>query len=263
MIRMHAKGIKGSLELVYRDRALVRGPSRVSCSLPRSPSARNADARYPRKRLASRSLSLSLSLCISFPRKANTGTKAKVRGGAGLPLQSHTPSVIRTPRPSSRRGTATEAFSRRAECLRAVRKLSGSRRVRAGRDEAGRLVDGWKRKDRRLKCRFRATLQHPRKRPLFLPDPAALNALTSPPPGRDLRSPTFLVLPALVSSRALSPLATPEPPPIYLVLRLTLGLSAWVSPKEISVRDGRLFGYLVECESDRLTFQRCCCCCCC
>jgi len=151
MIRMHAKRIKGGLELVYRNRPYE--DTRGTRSPFRAQLARNADVRYPHKRLASRSLSLSLSLCISFPRKANTGTKAKVRGGftagsrasftRGLHTVAHAIRVhgyARTPRPTPRRRRATEAFARRAECLRAVRKLSGL--PPSPRGEGGRR-DGW------------------------------------------------------------------------------------------------------------------------
>lgn len=72
--------------------------------------------------------------------------------------------------------THTErGLSRDSECLRVVRKLSGSRKPRGRRQQ---------RKDGRLKCRFHATLE-PRKRlwPLltYLPVLAPLSRLPHPP----------------------------------------------------------------------------------
>lgn len=122
-------------------------------------------------------------------------------------------------------------LSRCAECLRAVRKLSAS---------SESVLGGWwwKRKDRRLKCRFRATLE-PRKH-LNLPcshSHAFIFSRAHPKPPLLLRF-TFSHPRSLASSvshlldtrvfvplTAVLPLVSCVPdPPIYLALRLTLGL---------------------------------------
>lgn len=93
-------------------------------------------------------------------------------------------------------------LSRGAECLRAVRKLSAS-------SESVARGWWWKRKDRRLKCRFRATLE-PRKHLNLLCSHShafcsslALATLTTTVhlfPILDLWHPAFLIFSPLVSS---------------------------------------------------------------
>jgi len=132
--------------------------------------------------------------------------------------------------------TATEAFSR-CGVFASRSKALGFQRVRAVRGW------WWKRKDRRLKCRFRATLE-PRKHL------SPLTRITSTPPPL----PSFLTLPLLrftfspsstfgihrFSSSWYSCLSCllcfPCASPIYLALSLTLRLLEY-RPKGYSVTD--------------------------
>jgi len=149
MIRMHAKRIKGGLELVYRNRPYE--DTRGTRSPFRAQLARNADVRYPHKRLASLALSPSLfpsvflSLARQIPERKQKYEEALPRG-AGLPLraastQSHTPSVCTDTRAHRDRHLDEEEprkLSRDAPSVcEPFESSRGSRRVRAGRAGGG------------------------------------------------------------------------------------------------------------------------------
>lgn len=167
---------------------------------------------------------------MPLSRKANTETKVKVRGRqrrkdyrGGVftaPIVVHMHTYIHTDMHTCL-CEQLRKLSRDAECLQAVRKLSGFQRVRTSQ---GR---GWKRLDRRLKCRFRATLE-PRKHLSPLARITSTPSLLFPlslllrftfSPILDLWHPPFLILLALMS---FVPLAMVLCLPIYLALRGSL-----------------------------------------